>query len=227
MPPKVDRLHRKKEALDNSGSSKIAQCAPSQSSGTLSVDAEYAGLSASQLIKAVLERNTDPEIEKMLLVLADKVPKEMSELLEAEKRSRSIVLSGLEEAPPHSLPSEKQRDLESKVFDILDVLNVECRPVEVYRMGKEVSSRPRLVKVLLPSRFHWRTALANARNLKTNGFANIFVRRSMTHEERKQEYELRQQARERNRGKTVREWVVYKGELRRVSELSQRPSGNA
>ncbi|VDO36388.1 unnamed protein product [Haemonchus placei] len=227
MPPKVDRTHRKKDVHDISSNPKATQSASTQLSGTPSLDTDYAMLSASQLLKAVLERNTDPVIEKMLLALAEKIPKEMSELMEADKRSRSIVLSGLEEAPSHSLPSEKQRDLEAKVSDVLDVLNVECRPVEVYRMGKEDRSRPRLVKVLLPSRFHWRTALANARNLKSSGFANIFVRRSMTPDERKLEYELRQQARERNRGKSIREWVVYKGELRRAAELSQRSSGNA
>ncbi|KAL6728383.1 hypothetical protein Aduo_010162 [Ancylostoma duodenale] len=45
-------------------------------------------------------------------------------------------------------------------------------------------------------------------------------------EERKREYELRQAARERNKGKAQREWVVYRSELVRASDLNRHKSGN-
>lgn len=41
----------------------------------------------------------------------------------------------------------------------------------------------------------------------------------MTLEERKREFELRQECRERNRDLKTRAWVVYRGELRQVQDL--------
>lgn len=48
----------------------------------------------------------------------------------------------------------------------------------------------------------------------------------MTVEERQREFELRQMARERNRLHGAKEWVVYRGQLARVSEMRVTPSGN-
>ncbi|EYC38715.1 hypothetical protein Y032_0700g1639 [Ancylostoma ceylanicum] len=89
-------------------------------------------------------------------------------------------------------------------------------------MGKPDPVRPRVVEVLLPTRSHWRTALANAQLLKNAGFSNIFIRKSMSAEERRQDFELRQQVHERNNGKAAKEWVVYHGEMKHVSELPKR-----
>ncbi|XGW02668.1 hypothetical protein V3C99_014589 [Haemonchus contortus] len=167
-------------------------------------------------------------MEKMIVALSEKIPCESREYVEAEKRARSLVVSGLEEAPAHLKPSERQKQLEGKVADLFDALQVECRPVEVYRMGKPDSARPRLVKIVLPSRAYWRTALKNAKNLRASGFHNVFVRKSLTAEERKREFDLRQLANERNKGKPYREWVIYKGELKHISDLPQsQTQGNA
>ncbi|KIH65616.1 hypothetical protein ANCDUO_04057 [Ancylostoma duodenale] len=46
----------------------------------------------------------------------------------------------------------------------------------------------------------------------------------MTAQGQANEYQLRLQAREKNKGKSEREWVVYKGELRRVAELRETAS---
>lgn len=78
--------------------------------------------------------------------------------------------------------------------------------------------------LVLPSRSHWLKAISNARLLRPAGHTNIFVRKSMTREERTRDFQLRQQARELNRGKSTKEWVVYKGELRRTCDLSPRLS---
>ncbi|VDO86611.1 unnamed protein product [Heligmosomoides polygyrus] len=93
-------------------------------------------------------------------------------------------------------------------------------------MGRSSASKPRLIKVVLPSKYYWRKALANARHLRGTGYADVFVRKSMTAEERKNEYELGQQAKEKNKGKAAREWVVYRGQLRHISELTSGGSGN-
>ncbi|VDO13923.1 unnamed protein product [Haemonchus placei] len=197
------------------------------STQTTSPEAEnFHNMSAMELIKSIMELNQDPAIESMLVALSEKIPMEFSNLLESDKRSRSIVISGLEEGRDGLCPSARQRDLEDKVARVLDAVDVECRPVETYRMGRPNSKHPRLVKVVLPSRSHWRRVLANARLLRDAGLPEVFIRRSMTEEERKREYELRQEARERNKGSGIREWVVYHGQLKRAAELPHKRSGN-
>ncbi|KAL6738843.1 hypothetical protein Aduo_012345 [Ancylostoma duodenale] len=159
---------------------------------------------------------------RSLSAIQAKIPIAVKEQAEAEVRGQTIVVSGLEKADSNLLPSEHQADVERKVTQVLDVMKVQCRPSDVFRIGRLNSSRPLLVKVVLPSSFHWRQALANARLLRVSCFQNVFVRRSMTIEERKREFDLRQQARELNQGKHDREWVVFRGELRKVSELSKK-----
>ncbi|VDO70332.1 unnamed protein product [Heligmosomoides polygyrus] len=138
----------------------------------------------------------------MLTVAIDKASSAVADGIEEEKRSRSLVVSGVSEPDSEHLPPSLQRaELREKVTNLLDALKVDCEPVEVFRMERADSSRPRLVKIVLPTRSHWGTALANARLLRAApGFSHVFVRRSMTGDERKRECELRQAARERNKG---------------------------
>ena len=179
-------------------------------------------MSAAELLKLLLEKNKNPAIKTLLLALSKKIPCDAAEVVGSEKQSRSIVISGLPEAD-HSLPpSERQMQLESKITKVLDTIDVECRPCEVYRMGRMDGRSTRLVKVVLPTRAHWRTALNNAKALRSSSeFSSVFIRRSMSFEERKKEFELRQIVKERNAGKPQKEWVIYKGEIRRKSDLSQ------
>lgn len=53
------------------------------------------------------------------------------------------------------------------------------------------------------------------------GYLDLFITKSMTESERMKDYELRQMAKERNREKVFKEWVVYRGEVRRAAELSK------
>lgn len=188
---------------------------------------DYSQLSAGEIMRAILERNKDPEIERMVVALISKIPSEISETMEAEKRARSIVIHNLEEASVDLPPSSKQRDLEDKVSSVLDVLGVECRPVEVYRMGQMGNDRPRLVKIVLPSRAHWRRALANSFRLRESVFSDVYIRRSMTAAEREKEKDLRNEASERNKQAKNREWVVFRGELRRIQDLPVRRAGSS
>ncbi|VDP47926.1 unnamed protein product [Heligmosomoides polygyrus] len=184
-------------------------------------------MTLADLMKCIAERNSDPVIAQMLVVACEKIPMDYSDAAEVDRRSRSIVISGLKESRNGGSTYERHPDLVENVCDVLDVLRVECGPSDIYRMGKPDPSRPRLVKVVLPPRTHWNRALANARFLRrTSGFEDVFVRRSMTPEERKQDFELRKLAKERNAGKSRREWVVYRGQLKHVSELPNRESLN-
>ncbi|KAK6029718.1 hypothetical protein OSTOST_04167, partial [Ostertagia ostertagi] len=54
-------------------------------------------------------------------------------------------------------------------------------------IGKTSGLHLRLVKLLLPSKSHLSTALSNSYRLRGSSFKNIFVRKSMTTEERSRE----------------------------------------
>lgn len=193
-------------------------------------DVEIANMSMSELVSAMMERNEqikDPVMAKFLNALVSKLPQTIADAVEADKRGRSLVVSGIPESSPNVPPSGKQRELEVKVSELLDILGVECRPVEVYRMGEPDSSRPRLVKLVLPSRSHWITALTNSHRLRASSLPTVFVRKSLTSAERTLEKQLRLECKKRNDQLNSRVWVVYRGELRRAEELPKsRKSGN-
>ncbi|EPB77179.1 lectin C-type domain protein [Ancylostoma ceylanicum] len=155
--------------------------------------ADFNSMPTPDLYKAILDRITDPLVDQMLRELFGRFPGETVEKIEEEKRGRSIVLSGVKESSPTLRPSQRQKDLEDKVDAILDVLDMECRPVEIRRMGRFDLSRPRLVKVVFSNKQEWSQALAQARLLRSTSFSDVYIRRSMTENERRREYELRQQ----------------------------------
>lgn len=76
----------------------------------------------------------------------------LREAVDAEKRNRSLILSGLPESTIDMLPSAKQFELESQISETLDHIGIEDRPVETHRMGKRNDTHSRLVKVVLLSK---------------------------------------------------------------------------
>ncbi|CAJ0591476.1 unnamed protein product [Cylicocyclus nassatus] len=112
---------------------------------------------------------------------------------------KSVVIHGIPELSGEKRPSERQVDVEMKVTEILDVLGVEARPSAIFRMGRATEGKPRLTKVTLPSRSHCLAVLSKARLLRNNHkYKNIFIRPSQTVEERRRDFELRKEAREKN-----------------------------
>ncbi|KIH56572.1 hypothetical protein ANCDUO_13247, partial [Ancylostoma duodenale] len=96
---------------------------------------DFCKMSSSGIISAVMARITDPIANKMLQTLRCRIHVECMDMIEKEKRGQSIVLAGLGEAPDLS-PSLRLKDLENKVENIMSVLQVECRPSEIHRMGR-------------------------------------------------------------------------------------------
>ncbi|VDP26661.1 unnamed protein product [Heligmosomoides polygyrus] len=66
-------------------------------STSLEGEDQFAGKSAAELIRMAIEVNTDPAVGHLLAAVARRIPVDFSEALESEKRSRSIVISGLED----------------------------------------------------------------------------------------------------------------------------------
>ncbi|EYC16424.1 hypothetical protein Y032_0033g2651 [Ancylostoma ceylanicum] len=172
-------------------------------------------------LQAILEVKA-PEALPLLNQLLQLSRIDPREIVETEKRSRSIVISGVAEAEGDLSPSERLAHTEAAVNNVLDVLGVEARPSEVYRMGALTEGKPRLIKCVLPSAQFYSVALRNARSLRSiSGFDHIFVRRSMTREEREKDRDLRRQVRELNdkdhHGNRV--FVVYRNQIVKASEI--------
>ncbi|KIH47354.1 hypothetical protein ANCDUO_22589, partial [Ancylostoma duodenale] len=110
-------------------------------------DVDYTALSSEEIINVLLERNTDPVSEKMMMILKGRMRQEVSDAVEKEKRDRSLVISGLAEWGMDKPLLQRQKYLDEQVADILDTLKVDCLHEVVYRMGKYSETRPRLVKV--------------------------------------------------------------------------------
>ncbi|KIH60879.1 hypothetical protein ANCDUO_08857 [Ancylostoma duodenale] len=127
---------------------------------------------------------------------------------------RSIVIHGIPELPTNALPSERQADVEARVSDVFDALGVEARPWAVFRMGKMSETRPRLTKVILYSRSQFFAILEKARSLRQmSNYEHIFIRASLTEAERRREYDLRKEVRDRNQLLGHKQFVVYRGEI--------------
>lgn len=113
---------------------------------------------------------------------------------EEESHRRSIVVAGLPER------GHDNEDV-TKLVTFLDPSAVLC---ETYRMGRvskpgDGPTRPRLLKVHLPSSSVVKSVLGEARKLKESpDFNGVFIRRSMTLEERKNLGKMRSKCRELN-----------------------------
>ncbi|KIH62664.1 hypothetical protein ANCDUO_07052 [Ancylostoma duodenale] len=70
-----------------------------------------------------------PLLEKLVSLLTP----DPHDIVEADKRSRSIIISGVPEGDTNSSPSCRQLATEKHVTNILDALDIEARPAEVYR----------------------------------------------------------------------------------------------
>lgn len=144
-------------------------------------------------------------------IACQKISNDYLDASEADRRSCSTVISGPKESFDGGSTHKRHRDLFENLCDVVDVLNVECGPPAVSRMGKPDPSRPRLVKVVLrPVRTGIELLPMPAFFGRTSGLEDVFVRRSTNPEERKRDFELTigKLAKERNVSKARREWVA-------------------
>lgn len=98
---------------------------------------DTAKIAVSQLAAKALEINKDPLANELLLALKIKIP---AEATESDKCDYSIVISGAEEAADNYSASDRQSDVEKKVRELLDFLDVEC-PITGYRMVRHNPQR--------------------------------------------------------------------------------------
>ncbi|KHJ79935.1 hypothetical protein OESDEN_20403 [Oesophagostomum dentatum] len=145
-----------------------------------------------------------PEVLPLLEEFVSKLPLLSHKIIEAEKRPRSVVISGIPEAEATLPALKRQEHTERYVYDILNSLDVETRPLEIYRMGKIYFLKPIACAPFPTTR------------------ASL---QSMTPEERVKDRELRSIAREKNRveGKGKRIYVVYRNEVVKAADIQSDP----
>ncbi|VDO42861.1 unnamed protein product [Haemonchus placei] len=102
---------------------------------------------------------------------------------EESERARSVVVSGLAECTDSNVTARLNYDIDcvKKLFSYLDV---ECMPVTCYRMGRPRNGFPRLLKFVLPSTMFQSLLLKRAPRLRYFQVKGVYIRRSLTKEER-------------------------------------------
>ncbi|KAK6009736.1 hypothetical protein OSTOST_25307 [Ostertagia ostertagi] len=171
-------------------------------------------------LQGILEEKA-PEAVPLLEKLVGLLTPNPSEIVAAEKRARSIVITGIPEDPNLSA-TKRQAATELAVSAILDELDVEARPVEIFRLGKREPGKNRLVKCVFSSRKQFFEILKNSRLLRNNpSFKDIFIRRSMTPSEIENERKLRARAKELNDANPGGEriFVVFRQQVVKKSEI--------
>lgn len=110
--------------------------------------------------------------------------------VDEKERLRSVVISGITESIDSRSTERAIHDFNS-VRNVLDHLNVECVPQLTYRLGKPQEGRPRLLKVVLPNTFYQSLVLRRASWLRSFSCRGVYIRPSLTKEERERNREAR------------------------------------
>jgi hypothetical protein len=97
-------------------------------------------------------------------------------------------------------------------MEILKTLDTECQPLSINRIGRMTTSSNRLIKVVLPSSSHQTLLLNKVRQLKKiPKFKQLHIRPSLNVEDRKQQFQMREECRRLNsEGPKVR---IYQGKI--------------
>lgn len=130
-----------------------------------------------------------PEVIPLLEALFQLLAPSPREVVEADKRSRSIDISGITEGDLSSALSERASFTSNSVSDILDTLAIDVRSAEVYRFGGPNDGGSRLVKCVFPSRPSFDVPKRSKMLRSVPRFKDVYVRRSMTVEERRKDKE--------------------------------------
>jgi hypothetical protein len=94
-----------------------------------------------------------------------------------------LVLRNVPEAAD-ATPSHRQLADEALTTSVLDALDLQVRPIAIFRLGKSSPDKPRFLMVELPTRSFLVEALRNGSLLKESDYKHIYVGQSMTREER-------------------------------------------
>ncbi|KAK6051153.1 hypothetical protein COOONC_11342 [Cooperia oncophora] len=135
-----------------------------------------------------------PEVIQLLDQFLGRLPFIINEAVDRNKKLRSLVLHGESEVRGDLSPSARQAHTEKVVAGMLD--SPMLSPAEVYRMGQSVGEN-----------FGFRVSfdiLSKAHRLhSTHEYKDIYIRKSMTIDERKKDRDLQDRAREQQERRLV------------------------
>ncbi|KAI1695799.1 hypothetical protein DdX_19382 [Ditylenchus destructor] len=142
---------------------------------------------------------------------------------EEKERKRSLVLIGLPEPDKDESATVRNKRDKEAVQRILEKLSIEAEAEAVYRMGRETTdskgnTRPRLVKVRLPTSSFQRQALRNFGQCRNqiraeDEFAQLLVRPSLTGAERAAEIELNAKLRQIRTENPDKKYMIKRGKI--------------
>ena len=116
---------------------------------------------------------------------------------EEEKRIRSLVFIGVPEAQSKE-PQMRETDDCGTIKSMLNDIDCDAVPREIYRMGARKDSSQRPIKVIFANSHATIQVLRNASRLKDHpNYRRVFIRPSLTPEQRQKDFELRQELRKR------------------------------
>ncbi|VDO34793.1 unnamed protein product [Haemonchus placei] len=143
----------------------------------------------NEKLKKMIDHHKSPHNSSFVDVL-DSQPFHTLNISDDDPKKRSIVIIGLPESNCGSAIDRANYDFQS-VNAVLNHLEIECIPCTVYRMGRPNRDRPRLIKVVLPTSRFQQMAVRRAPRLRSSENKGIFLRPSLTREERAQLREAR------------------------------------
>ena len=128
----------------------------------------------------------------------------VEDTIEEDKRVRSVVVDGLVEHTSQT-PSLRHKADVGRIGEMLDIAGIEATPLAIYRMGQvrlsaDGNPLPRPIKVLMPCRSFARTLVYAAKSIRESASlfvdsdtCKVFIRPSLTKEQRLLEYNLRKE----------------------------------
>lgn len=148
-----------------------------------------------------------------------------SEIVEADKRARSIVVYGVAEWDQDMTSTCRQKSTGNSLATTLNALDLAVRPTEVYRLGRKTPDKNRLIKCVFLSRRFYFEVLKNARLLRNiPEFSNVYIWKSLTLNERLKDKVFRARAGELygsgHNGERI--YVVYNGQVVKSPTLQTR-----
>uniref|UniRef100_A0A915LTG5 Uncharacterized protein n=1 Tax=Meloidogyne javanica TaxID=6303 RepID=A0A915LTG5_MELJA len=138
----------------------------------------------------------------------------VADAIEEDRRQHSVVFSGIKESMA-TTPTQKATEDKQQIIKLLDLCDVECLPVKVYRMGTTKEHGNRLIKVELPTRWHVRRLLG-AKKKMADG---IKVRESLNKTQLAERAHLISYCRDRYKSNPNCNCVIYGGHVMTRGEI--------
>ncbi|KHN88113.1 hypothetical protein Tcan_13758 [Toxocara canis] len=174
------------------------------------------------MVRALVQEVTDSVKSTVAATQFDQGTHYLDAVQQAEKkeiRERSVVLVRVNEVT--DVPPRERNNVDcGTALDIFGTINSDSVPHQIFRMGSQQEGRKRPVKVIFGNSHDAKQVLRNARSLKGTRFQHVFIRPSLTAEEKKKQWEEHQKRRQNQQAVTP--LILRGGQLvRRVDRKNE------